>query len=315
MVTYIGYNAFNQVLAAQALHQLNASVSPTSPAAIVATAVLAVALAAVGYDKIHLAQRGIAYLMIAILTVFSLGAPWALRFPAAQWDPAGFRGPPFLAQLFAAAAYQLSWSVYVSDYSRYLPRDVGVRAAFWWTYLGAFVGGAWMMLIGTLAAAAAPQLNVAAAMEYAADRVLPGFGEVLLIGSLLGLITISALNFYGASLTLLSCADTVRPLRCTVGKRLASLAIAFVAGNVIALASSSNFAYRFADLLAVLLYLFTPWTAINLVDFYLVRRGHYSIREIFNPRGMYGHWNWRGFIACFLALISLIPLFSSGLYH
>src|ERR1700758_719515 len=58
MVAYIGYNAFNQVLAAQALHQLVPAWSPTSPGVIVGVAVLAVALAAVGYDKIHLAQRG-----------------------------------------------------------------------------------------------------------------------------------------------------------------------------------------------------------------------------------------------------------------
>src|SRR5258707_453252 len=311
LVAYIGFNAFNQVLAAQALHQLSASISATSPAAIVLFALCAVGLAAVGYDKIHLAQRAFAYLMIAILTVFSLGGLLLLRFPAAQWDPAGFRGVPFLAELFAAASYQLSWSIYVSDYSRYLPRDVGVRASFWWTYLGAFVGGAWMMLVGTVAAAAAPTLDVAAAMQHAADLVLPGLGKVLLVGALLGLITISALNFYGASLTLLSCADTVRPLRCTVGKRLASLAIAFVAGNVIALASSSNFADRFADLLAVLLYLFTPWTAINLVDFYLVRRGHYSVREIFNSRGMYGRWCWRGLWAYGIGFVAMIPFFST----
>src|SRR3984893_7091316 len=73
MVAYIGYNAFNPVLAAQALHQLSASISPTSPTAIIVFALLAVSLAAVGYDKIHLAQRGFAYLMIAILTVFSVG--------------------------------------------------------------------------------------------------------------------------------------------------------------------------------------------------------------------------------------------------
>ena len=115
MVAYIGYNAFNQVLAAQALHQLSASISPTSPAALVAFALIAVSLAAVGYDKIHLAQRGFAYLMIAILTVFSVGGLFLLKFPAAQWDPAGFRAVPFLAELFAAASYQLSWSIYVSD--------------------------------------------------------------------------------------------------------------------------------------------------------------------------------------------------------
>ena len=62
----------------------------------------------------------------------------------------------------------------------------------------------------------------------------------------------------------------------------------------IALASTENFVEKFGEFLAVLLYLFTPWTAINLVDFYWVRKGHYSVREIFNPRGMYGRWNWRG---------------------
>ena len=314
IVAYIGYNAFNQVLAAQALHQLSTSIPATSPTVIVLFALCALALAALGYDKIHLAQRGFAYLMIAILTVFSLGALFVLRLPAAQWEISGFRGVPFLAQLFAAASYQLSWSIYVSDYSRYLPRDVGVRESFWWTYLGAFVGGAWMMLVGTVAAAAAPKLDVAAAMEHAADAVLPGLGAVLLIGSLLGLLTITSLNFYGASLTLLSCADTVRPLRCTATKRLTSLAAAFVASNAIALASSGNFVSRFEDWLSVLLYLFTPWTAINLVDFYVVRKGHYSIREIFNPSGMYGRWNWRGLIAYLIGFIAMIPFFSSSLY-
>jgi len=314
LIAYIGYNAFNQVLAAQALHQLHGSISPTSSGAIVLFALIAASLAAVGYDKIHLAQRGFAYLMIAILTVFSVGGLFLIRLPAGQWDPAGFRGVPFLAALFAAASYQLSWSIYVSDYSRYLPRDVGVRASFWWTYLGAFIGGAWMMLVGTVAAAAAPKLNVAAAMEQAADQVLPGLGRVLLIGALLGLVTITTLNFYGASLTLLSVADTIKPLRCTAGKRLASLAAAFVLSTTIALGSSSNFVNRFEDLLAILLYLFTPWTAINLVDFYLVRRGHYSIREIFNPRGMYGHWNWRGLLAYAVGFIVMIPFFSTELY-
>jgi len=314
LVAYIGYNAFNQVLAAQALHQLTPAVAATSAPAMVLFALLALSLAAVGYDKIHLAQRGFAYMMIAMLTVFSLGALFYLRFPAPQWDARGFRTVPFLAQLFAAASYQLSWSIYVSDYSRYLPRDVGVRESFWWTYLGAFVGGAWMMLVGTVAAAAAPKLDVAAAMEGAADTVVPGLGKVLLFGALLGLITISALNFYGASLTLLSVADTVKPLVCTARKRLASLVVAFLASCAIAVISSTDFVNRFADYLALLLYLFTPWTAINLVDFYVVRKGHYSIREIFNPAGMYGHWNWRGLIAYLVGFVVMIPFFSTSIY-
>jgi nucleobase:cation symporter-1, NCS1 family len=314
LVAYIGYNAFNQVLAAQAIHQLVPAVAATSVSAQVSFAIVALALAVVGYDKIHLAQRGLAYLMIVLLTVFSIGALFLLRLPPSQWRLDGFRVVPFLAQLFAAASYQLSWSIYVSDYSRYLPREVGVRESFWWTYLGAFVGGAWMMLVGTVAAAAAPKLDVAAAMEHAADALTPGLGKVLLLAALLGLITISSLNFYGASLTLLSVADTLRPLRCTVGKRLASLLVAFAASCIIAVSSASDFVNRFEDLLAILLYLFTPWTAINLVDFYWVRRGHYSIREIFNPLGMYGRWNWRGLTAYLVGFIAMIPFFSTTLY-
>src|SRR5579864_4646869 len=184
MVAYVGYNAFNTVLAVQAVHQLTPGVAATSGVAMTLFGLLALSLAVVGYDKIHLAQRGLAYLMIVILSVFSVGALFLLKLPAAQWDPGGFRAVPFLAQLFAAAAYQLSWSIYVSDYSRYLPRDVSVRESFWWTFLGAFVGGAWMMLVGTLATAAAPGLNVAAAMQNAADVVLPGLGKVLLFSAL-----------------------------------------------------------------------------------------------------------------------------------
>ncbi|HUL18552.1 MAG TPA: cytosine permease [Steroidobacteraceae bacterium] len=311
MVSYIGYNAFNQVLAGQAIHQLQPAIPATSPVSLTGFALVALTLAAVGYDKIHLAQRAFAFMMIAILTVFSLGALFLVHLPAAQWDFGGFRGVPFLAQLFAAASYQLSWSIYVSDYSRYLPPNVGVRESFWWTYLGAFIGGAWMMLVGTVAAAAAPRLDVAAAMESAADQIYPGFGRVLLVGAVLGLIAVSTLNFYGASLTLLSVADTLRPLRSSAAKRLASLAVAFIASTAIASEASSSFGSRFADLLAVLLYLFTPWTAINLVDFYMVRKGHYSIREIFNPDGMYGRWNWRGLLAYGTGFAAMIPFFST----
>jgi NCS1 nucleoside transporter family len=314
LVAFIGFNAFNQVLAAQTVHQLASSISPTSPVVIIGFALVAMVVAVVGYDTIHLAQRVFAYLMIALLSVFSVGAAFFLKLPPEQWDPAGFKAVPFLTELFAAASYQLSWSIYVSDYSRYLPKDVGVRSSFWWTYLGAYIGGTWMMLVGTVAAAAAPKLDVAAALENAADAIIPGFGPVLLVGALLGLICISALNFYGASLTLLSVADTCRPLECTAGKRVASLVVAGIVSTGLGLNASGDFVRQFGDLLAILLYLFTPWTAINLVDFYMVRKGHYSIREIFNPRGMYGKWNWRGLVAYFVGFVVMIPFFSTGLY-
>jgi len=311
LIAYIGFNAFNQVLAAQTVHSLFGG--DPAPSMLVFT-LLSVSLAVVGYDLIHLAQRWIAYLLIGALLIFTVAALSRVHLPAAELALTEFPAVPFLAQFFAAASYQISWSIYVSDYSRYLPPNVGVAASFWWTYLGAFIGGAWMMLVGTLSAALYPTLEVASAVQAVADAVLPGFGKPLLLCSLFGLVTITSLNFYGASLTLLSVMDTFHPSRPTVRKRLLSLLVSAVAATGIAFASSHDFVRTFGEFLAVLLYLFTPWTAINLVDFYLIRKGHYSVREIFNSRGMYGRWNWRGLWAYGIGFVAMIPFFSTGLY-
>ncbi len=308
LIAYIGFNAFNQILAAQTMHDLYRSDPNVT---MLVFALLAVCLAVVGYDLIHLAQRLIAYILIAALLVFTVAVILKAHLPSEQLDLGDFRTVPFLAQLFAAASYQIAWSIYVSDYSRYLPRDVGVGASFWWTFLGAFVGGTWTMLVGTLSAALFPTLEVATALRAAADQVIPGFGKPLLLCSLLGLLTITSLNCYGASLTLLSVVDSLKPTRPTPAKRVVTLVFATVAASLLALASSQNFVEKFGEFLSVLLYLFTPWTAINLVDFYVVRKGHYSVREIFNPHGMYGRWSWRGLTAYGIGFVVMIPFFST----
>src|SRR3569833_2543857 len=70
VIAFIGFNAFDQVLAAQTVQQLAFSVSATSPSVIFGFAVLAMAVAIIVYYTIHLAQWAFAYLMFALLTVF-----------------------------------------------------------------------------------------------------------------------------------------------------------------------------------------------------------------------------------------------------
>jgi purine-cytosine permease-like protein len=319
LIAYIGFNAFNQILAAQTVLSLYHGDQTLT---ILVFTALSVTLAVIGYDLIHVAQRWVAYILIGALLVFTVAVLARGHLPPGELGLRDFRGVPFLAQFFAAASYQIAWSIYVSDYSRYLPRNVGVSSSFWWTYLGAFVGGTWMMLLGTLSAALYPKLGVATALRTAADAVLPGFGEPLLVCSLFGLVTITSLNYYGASLTLLSVMDSVTPVTPvtpgtpgtpTLAKRILTLVASAVVATAtsLALVSSENFVARFGEFLAVLLYLFTPWTAINLVDFYYVRKGHYSVREIFNCDGMYGRWNWRGLWAYGIGFAAMIPFFST----
>ena len=311
LITFIGYCAFNQVLSADTIFTL---VGWNRQYTMVAVGLVAALLAILGYDLIHKAQQLLAYLLLAVFAVMTV-ALVRVHFPAEQLDFGKFAMIPFLTQLLASAGYQLSWSIFVSDYSRYLPRDVGVRASFWWTYIGALIGAAWPTLIGTVAAALFPALGLSAALKAAAELMIPGSGNAFLLATLLGLVSTSTLMFYSASLTLLSVADSIRPLRPAFWQRPVTLVILLLVSWWIALGSSENFAQQFGEFLAILLYLFTPWTAINLVDFYYLRRGHYSVREIFNPNGMYGRWNWRGLTAYFGGFIAMIPFFSTSLYR
>lgn len=311
LVTYIGYNAFNQVLAGQTMHELAGL--PTRPTMVVFT-LIGLAVAFVGNDLIHAAQRVLAFTLIVILAAFSIGALIAVPLPAGQLDPARFLLVPFMMQFFAAAAYQLSWSIYVSDYSRYLPPNVGVKAAFWWTFAGAMLGGVWMMLVGALAVAAFPQMNVIAAARAVGDAIVPGFGTVLLVVAFASLITATPLNFYGASLTLLSIADAFRKVAATVKNRVISLLIVMLASSTLSFSASGSFMHQYELLLSILIYLFTPWTAINLVDFYIVRKQHYSIPDIFDPDGIYGRWNAAGLIAYLIGFVVMVPFFSTHLF-
>jgi nucleobase:cation symporter-1, NCS1 family len=310
LFTYIGFNALNQSLAASTLKELGGF--PEGPT-IVVFAIAAVAVAVIGYDLIHKAQRWLAYLMLAVLALYTMGSFAIVDF-GALLQPGEFKSTLFLVQFFAAAAYQLSWSIYVSDYSRYLPREVGIRESFFWTFWGAFIGGAWMMLVGAFAAAAFGTKDIIAALRDSADAMVPGFGPVVLVTSFLGLITITSLNFYGASLTLLSVADSISKVKLGIKSRLASLVAVFLVTVSLSLVASGNVLHGFEAFLGILVYLFTPWTAINLVDFFFVRKGRYSIRAMFQRDGLYGSWNWRGLVSYAVGFAAMIPFFKTGLY-
>ena len=54
---------------------------------------------------------------------------------------------------------------------------------------------------------------------------------------------------------------------------------------------------------------------MNLVDYYIVRRGHYAIEEIFKPHGIYGVFAWRGIVSYLVGFACMIPFFNvAGFY-
>jgi purine-cytosine permease-like protein len=308
---YAGFNIFNTILAGDALHT---TVHGPSKMWIIVATVLAAVVALVGYDLIHGVER---WLTLGFLLIFGLLTitVLTLHFPAGSFDLGNFKTTPFLVQFGAVAGYQISWAIYVSDYSRYLPPDVTVRKTFFWTYWGSALGAIWLMCLGAaLAAWAGKNFDTIASLNAAGDHFFSGFGAIALIFSTLGLISVTALNMYGGSLTLISAIDSFAKVRPTAMVRIVTITVTAVLSLIPALLIGENFLINFEDFLLLVLYLFIPWTAVNLVDYYIVRRGHYAIAEIFNPHGLYGRWGWRGITAYLVGFAAMLPFFSTTKY-
>jgi purine-cytosine permease-like protein len=278
---------------------------------VIAT-VAAVVAAVVGYDFIHRMEQGLTYLFLLIFGVFTVGAIVTLHLPHGMLSPSNFKAAPFLTQFGVTAGYQISWAIYVSDYSRYLPPDVTVRRTFTWTYWGSGLGAIWLMGLGALlAAATGGAAEIVSAIDKAANGVFSGFGTVVLLFAAVGLISVTALNLYGGSLTMISGIDSIKRVRPTLAVRLITISVTAALSLIAALLSSQSFLTNFNNFLLLILYLFIPWTAVNLIDYYVVRRGHYAVAEIFKPTGIYGRWGWRGILAYLLGFAVMVPFFST----
>lgn len=305
-VNYVAYNACDAILSGDALESLAGLPSDTG---YLLSATVAAVVAFFGYHWIHRLSGWLSGPLVAVMVGLTVAALRSPALPAAAWEPGPFRLAPFMTVFAIVASFQLGWAPYVSDYSRYLPADVGVRATFWWTYLPSALSAIWVFGLGAvLQAAGGAGRTPVETFRAAGDALLPGFGAAAVTALFVGLLAIMAVNQYGGMMALISIADSIRPVRPTRRIRaLGILAMFLLVWAIARFVGVERFTLFFGNVLIFLGYLFTPWTAINLVDYFHVRKGAYSVREIFNPDGMYGRWGWRGQAAYGLAIAAMVP--------
>ncbi|MFG3037584.1 purine-cytosine permease family protein [Streptomyces sp. NPDC048330] len=308
LVNYVAFNTSDALLSGQAMNLLTGI--PNGVGYLLAAAVATV-IALFGYDWIHRINKWLTWPFVVVTAAISGAALFGGGggLPDGVWTAGPFELAPFMLVFVFVAGFQLGWAPYVSDYSRYLRPDVPVRSTFWWTYLPSAVSGIWVFVLGAVVSAGAPEgADPVTALKLAADRLFDGFGTIAVLVLLVGLLSIMAINQYGGSLTMISIVDSFRPVKPTRAIRVTTIGIMLVAvGTVSTLVGIDQFNWFFANVVVVLTYLFIPWTAINLVDFFFVRRGQYVVKEIFNPRGIYGRWGWRGNLAYLVGLVCMAP--------
>lgn len=309
---YVGFMVFDTIIATEIIQ----TIVPLPDILLYPLLVLvSIVIAVVGHHLLHFVQRWLTYLLIVTFGIVTFLAVFTLPAESgAPMDDAGWSTAAFFVQFSLAAGYNISYSVYVSDYSRYLPENVSSVKIIAWTYLGAAGSAVWLMSLGAVLASKIPAIDGVTALIQTGDLLFPGFGTFTVLVGAIALTTIMGVNAYGAMLTSVSAVDGFKPVRPTVRLRVIGLTAVGIATVIIALAIPEDYIDSFDAWVALMLYFLVPWTAINLVDFYFVRRGKYSIDDIFAQDGIYGKWGYRGLGSYIVAFLAMIPFFSLEFY-
>ena len=298
VVMYLGFFSGSAILGGSALAQL---FGLRRISGIIAMDALTVVLLALGHDAIHRYARWTTWLiggvfLFATIRATGLYAQHGAAGSAAGWPRIGtwFMG----MSLFAT--WQITYGPYVADYSRYLPASTSGFKVFASTYAGSALGSIWAMTLGALLGAVAHGLamtNPTAAFAALIGGAGPGgvARTVALATVVAGILIANSLNLYGGSLSTLTILSTNRrwhqgTLRHGRWYRLGLGISGAVIGTVVAALGAGRVLGFLNDLLLLLMYVFVPWSAINLTDFFLVRHGTYSIVDIYDRAGRYGAW-------------------------
>jgi NCS1 family nucleobase:cation symporter-1 len=209
--------------------------------------------------------------------------------------------PTFLVVTVVFVINTAAWAPNISDYSRYLPRKTrflpGFNAVFWGMNIAVFA----FAILAAKIVSMLPHSDL-----YAAVQSVTGSWFLIIMG--ISLTGTNAINIYTASLSALSGLASFGKFKFTARHRIIACVLILAAGMACALTGYQSFLNRFIEFLDVLAFIFLPWSAINILDFYFFRHGDYDIKSLYTPRGIYGRFQPIP-IACYLLGVVVELLF------
>ena len=306
---YVGFVASNLVLAGQSLNVLTSGIS--IDAGILIVGAVSAVVTIFGYDLIHAYARVMTYLAGAALLLAFI---WIVAVHGLGHGFGSFGHPTvagFLGTVTAAALWQIAYAPYVSDYSRYLPAGTGARPAFWASYWGCSLGSILPMILGAMIGVSTG--DMVSGLHSSAG----GAASVVIVIFTICIAMTNSMNMYGGALSMIAIGQTFKPawLPGAVTRAVLTVAI-YVAAVVPAIVSQDNFLVSYTNFILLLMYVLVPWTAINLVDFYLVRHGNYDVAQFFRgDGGIYGRFDWVS-IGCYLVGIAIeVPFVNTTMFE
>lgn len=317
VIMYVGFFAANLVFGGEAMAAVSPDISVDG--GIIIIGVVSVVATIFGYRLIHAYARflsivaGLALLLAFIWVVFVHG------LPASFLDQGNFNWVGFMATVSVSALWQLAYAPYVSDYSRYMPQGTGSAPAFWASYSGCVLGTLFPMILGALVGT----LAVTMGADAGNVEIVGSMGALLQPWTLsvvgifcLGVAASNAMNLYCGVLCSLTIGQTFKPNWLPRAKtRSVAAIILFTFALLISLFARDNFILFYTNFLSFLMYVLVPWTAINLVDYYLLRHGDYRVEDFFKrDGGVYGRFNWVAIGSYVAGALVQLPFSATAIY-
>jgi NCS1 family nucleobase:cation symporter-1 len=309
---YVGFSASGTVLAGQAVGQL---LGVDDGAGIAIFGCLIVIVTLFGYRLIHLLGRVSSVIGVAAF-VYMFSRLSASHDVAALLATRHFSLNQFLLSMSLSASWQIAYGPYVADYSRYLPRTTRGPAIFAAVGLGSVLGSQIAMTFGVFAAALSGK-----AFEHHEVAYIVGLGSTGTVAALLffciafGKVTVTSLNAYGSFMSMATIVSAFRRgLRVSMFQRLCYIIAMVGLSTLLALLGRHSFLKGFEAFILLLLAVFTPWSAINLVDYYCFTRSRYDVPALSDPDGRYGRWNRTGIAIYIVGILVQVPFLSTAFY-
>jgi NCS1 family nucleobase:cation symporter-1 len=309
---YIGFTASGCLLAGQALGQL---LNVSDSVAILGFGALIVLVTLCGYRVIHGLGR-IASAVGVCAFVFMFVRLFGTQSMSALLATRHFTLESFLLAVSLSASWQIAYGPYVADYSRYLPRDTSIPKVIAAVGFGSIVGSQIAMTFGVFAAALAG--SGFAHHEVAYIVSLGGTAKVaglLYFSIAFGKVTVTALNSYGSFMSMATMVSGFsRRVNVSTMHRLLYILGMVGISCLLAILGQHSFLQAFESFILCLLAVFTPWSAINLVDFYAFTRSRYDVPALTDPDGRYGRWNVTGISIYLIGVLIQVPFIATSFY-
>jgi nucleobase:cation symporter-1, NCS1 family len=304
LFTYMAFNVADQVLMSTGLH---GAFGWNTGVVAAATAVLAALLAIFGYDWVHRVFRILLVISFPCYAIISIAILVGHAGGSTPHHPGSFVFAAFMAQFSVAAAYNITYAPYVSDYTRYMPRATSTRGIITAVFTGASGSAIWLIALGAWLASRLGVSDGLVGLQVVGDKVAAPLGSITAALSATALLATMGMNAYGGMLTVLTGIDSFRTVKTSRTWRVVTVIALAILWYAIGAGISTSAVSAVLNSLTLMLYLLVPWTALNLVDYFFVRHGHYAITDIFRPDGVYGAWGWRGLTAYFVGFLAEIP--------